>query len=193
MINEQKSLELFQDHLMKHIKVAESLVHIQEEVRSVGQLFISSLSSGCKIMFAGNGGSASDAQHISAELVGRFHRERVGLPALSLTTDTSALTAIGNDYGFDKIFSRQIEALACSGDILVVISTSGRSQNLVLAVDKARSKGCHVVGFLGRDGGVLKDICDHVLLVCSEDTARIQEMHIFIGHFLCEMVDLAFV
>jgi D-sedoheptulose 7-phosphate isomerase len=143
-----------------------------------------------KVLIFGNGGSAADAQHIAAEFTGRFEKERLALPAIALTTDTSALTAIGNDYGFDKIFERQVEALAKKGDILIGISTSGNSPNVLNAFKIGKSIGCISIGLSGRNGGQFDLHCDLNLIVPSEITARIQEIHILIGHIICSNIDL---
>ena len=147
------------------------------------------LARGRKIIFCGNGGSAADCQHLAAEFTGRFVRERRPLAAIALTTDTSALTCIGNDYGFDFVFSRQLSAIGNPGDTLIVISTSGNSQNIITCAETAREMGIGTLGLLGRDGGKLKDICEHAIVVPSDVTARIQEAHIFIGHIFCELID----
>jgi D-sedoheptulose 7-phosphate isomerase len=144
---------------------------------------------GNKILICGNGGSAADAQHIAAEFVGRYEKERIALPAIALTTDTSALTAISNDYGFERVFARQVEALGNEGDVLIGISTSGNSPNVIAAVMKAREKGCKTIGLSGSKGKKLASLCDASVLVPSERTARIQEAHIAIGHIWCEVVD----
>jgi len=146
---------------------------------------------GGKLIVMGNGGSAADSQHFAAEIVSRFHMERPALPALALSTDTSILTAIGNDYGFDVVFRRQIEALALPGDMVVGISTSGNSVNVLKALELAREKGCRTVALLGKDGGSIKDLCDLVLIVPSDDTPRIQEGHITIIHIVCDLVEKA--
>ncbi len=140
----------------------------------------------------GNGGSAADCQHIAAELVGRFKSEREGLPAIALTTDTSILTAIGNDYSFNEIFARQIEALANKGDLVIGISTSGNSENVIRGILKAKKIGCYTVGLLGKDGGKLKNLVDLAIIIPSNNTPRIQECHILIGHIACEIVDKEF-
>jgi len=145
--------------------------------------------SGKKLLICGNGGSAGDAQHIAAELTGRFKRERKALPAIALTTDTSALTAIGNDYDFRYIFSRQIEALGVKGDTLLAITTSGNSKNVLEAVKKAKEIGCKVITLSGKDGGRVKEFGDINIVVPSNDTPRIQEMHILIGHIICDIID----
>ncbi len=142
-----------------------------------------------KVLFFGNGGSASDSQHLAAEFVGRYEKERRGLASLALTTDTSILTAVGNDYGFDRIFERQIEALGRKGDVAVGISTSGNSKNVILGIKKAKTLGLFTIAFSGRTGGELKSLADLSLTVPSQKTARIQESHIMIGHILCARVD----
>ena len=144
---------------------------------------------GGKLMVMGNGGSAADSQHFAAEIVSRFRMERPGLPAMALSTDTSILTAIGNDYGFDVVFRRQVEALAMPGDIVVGISTSGNSTNVKKALELARQKKCRTIALLGRDGGSIKDFCDLALVVPSDDTPRIQEGHIAIIHIVCDLVE----
>lgn len=144
-----------------------------------------SLANGGKLLFFGNGGSAADAQHIATELTVRFVKDRAPLPALALTTDTSSLTAIGNDFGFDYLFSRQIDALGQDGDVAIGISTSGNSPNIIRALEAARAKKIVTVGLSGRDGGKMRDVCDILLIVPSNETARIQEMHITLGHMLC--------
>lgn len=158
-------------------------------ILSVACYMIDALDRGHKVIFMGNGGSAADAQHLAAELVGRFTRERQGLAAISLTTDTSILTAIANDYGYDQIFSRQVEALAQNGDVVVGISTSGNSPNVLKAMEAAANKGCILVGFAGNKGGKLYQNTDLCITVPSLVTARIQEMHILIGHILCDIVE----
>lgn len=147
---------------------------------------------GCKILVCGNGGSAADAQHFAAELTGRYVRERRALAAVALTTDTSALTALGNDYSYDRVFSRQVEALGRPGDLLVGISTSGNSPNIILAVEMAHSLGMRTLGLLGKDGGKLKGMVDDPLVVPSAVTARIQEVHEMVYHFWCEVLDECF-
>ncbi len=146
--------------------------------------------SGNKILWCGNGGSAGDAQHLAAELVGRFRRERPGLPSIALTTDTSVLTSIANDYGFEQVFSRQVEALCAEGDVVVGISTSGNSPNVCAAVAEGRKVGAFTIAFTGQGGGGLAGIADVTLRVASKDTARIQEAHILCGHMLCDWIEL---
>jgi len=158
-------------------------------IEQIGTVLISAITSNKKVFICGNGGSAADAQHIAAELVGRFKKERRGLPAIALTTDTSIMTAVANDYGYEQVFARQIEALASAGDVLIGISTSGNSPNVVEAVKVARSIGVTTIGLTGGSGGTLKALCDETLIVPSDVTARIQEAHILVGHILCEMID----
>ncbi|BCD67619.1 D-sedoheptulose 7-phosphate isomerase [Nitratiruptor sp. YY09-18] len=186
-------LQKIEKELLEHQKAFE---RVWEELRfhiyTASVICIEALKNQKKIMLCGNGGSAADAQHIAAELVGRFKNERRALPAIALTTDTSALTAIANDYDFSEVFSRQVEALAYAGDVLIAISTSGESENVIKAVEAAKIKGCKIIGLLGKDGGMLKDMCDAVMVVPVYDTARIQEMHILIGHILCSLIDESF-
>ncbi len=153
------------------------------------ELMVDTFQRGGKVLVMGNGGSAADAQHFVAEIVGRFKMERRGLPALALSTDTSILTAIGNDYGFDRVFSRQVEALAATGDLVIGISTSGNSPNVLLALQLARETGCRTVGLLGKDGGSIKDVCDLALIVPTADTPRVQEAHITIIHIVCDLLE----
>lgn len=142
-----------------------------------------------KTLLAGNGGSAADAQHIAAELVGRYGFDRPSISSIALTTDTSNLTAIGNDYGYDKVFSRQLEGVGSEGDLFIGISTSGNSQNIVNAFESAASKGITTVALVGRDGGKMAQMADYALIVPSNDTPRIQESHILIGHILCDIIE----
>jgi len=153
------------------------------------ELIATSLRNGGKILFCGNGGSAADAQHLAAEFVGRFVRERRALPSIALTTDTSALTAIGNDYGFERIFSRQVEALGGPNDVVVGITTSGNSPNVILAMKEAAARGLKSIGLAGKDGGALKNCVTVPIVVAAANTARVQECHIAIGHLLCELVE----
>jgi len=167
-------------------KTAEQLA---DKIADAAQLVLDALKQGGKVLLIGNGGSAADAQHIAAELAGRFEMERDSLPAIALTTNTSVLTALANDYGYDVIFSRQLEALASEKDILIAISTSGTSPNILKAAEVVRSKNVTVIGLTGRDGGKLKEIADLAIIVPSNDTARIQEAHITIGHIICHLVE----
>lgn len=161
------------------------------QIAALASLLVDGLKSGNKILVMGNGGSAADSQHFVAEIVGRFKLERRALPAIALSTDTSILTAIGNDYGFDAIFSRQVEAHAVAGDVVVGISTSGNSPNVLKALQLARERGCRTVGLLGRDGGSIKAVCDLALVMPSSDTPRIQEGHITIIHIVCDLLEKA--
>jgi D-sedoheptulose 7-phosphate isomerase len=153
------------------------------------KMVIDVLTAGGKVLIAGNGGSAADAQHIAAELTGRYVKERVALPAIALTVDTSAMTAISNDYGFIKVFSRQLAALARPDDLFIAISTSGNSENVIDALRTAKELNCKTLGLSGRDGGQMNNLCDLNIVVDSDTTARIQEMHILIGHIFCKAVD----
>ena len=157
----------------------------------IAELISEALRSGNKLLTMGNGGSAADAQHFAAEMVGRFQRERAAWPAVALATDPALLTALGNDYGFEQIFSRQIEALAAPGDVVISLSTSGRSENVIRGLQTARARGCVTVGLLGGDGGTMKDLVDHALVVPSVNTPRIQEAHITMIHIICEYVEQA--
>ena len=176
--------------LAEHRKTLDMVeTRLQGRIEKAAVMLIKILHEGGKVLICGNGGSAADAQHIAAELTGRFAMERKGLPAIALSTDTSALTAIGNDYGFERIFERQTEALARKGDLLIGISTSGNSQNVVRALEYAKHIGCSTLGLSGRDGGLMESICDLNLTVPADETARIQEMHILIGHIMCELAE----
>jgi D-sedoheptulose 7-phosphate isomerase len=162
---------------------------LNDDVMHFGFLAAQTLIAGGKILFCGNGGSASDCQHLAAELTGRFIKDRRPLAAIALTTDTSAITSIANDYAFEEVFSRQVMALGRSGDLLVGISTSGNSRNIIRAVEEAKTLGLHTVGLLGRDGGQLRTLCEKSIVVPSIVTARIQEAHILIGHTLCGLIE----
>jgi D-sedoheptulose 7-phosphate isomerase len=179
----------FEEHLKTSQATFESIGH---SVEVAAKLCIDCLKNGNKILLFGNGGSAADAQHIAAELVGRYKTERKGLAAIALTTDTSALTAIGNDFGYDCVFDRQVEALANTGDVAIGISTGGSSANVASALKLAKDLDCKTIGFSGRGGGEMNELCDINIVVPAQDTARIQEMHIVIGHTICHLIDLAF-
>ena len=177
----------------EHLKTSQAtLKYIADPLEDAANLCIDSLQNGGKILILGNGGSASDAQHIAAELVCRYKVERKGLPAIALTTDTSVLTAIGNDFGYEHVFDRQIEALANEGDVVIGISTGGTSANVISALALAKETGCKTIGFSGRGGGEMNTLCDVNLVVPAEDTPRIQEMHILIGHTICQLIDNEF-
>jgi len=174
----------------EHLKTSQAtLEYIANPLEEAANLCINCLQNGGKILIFGNGGSAADAQHIAAELVGRYKKERKGLSAIALTTDTSALTCIGNDYGYDRVFDRQVEALADKDDVVIGISTGGSSSNVINGLQVAKDLGCKLIGFSGRDGGEMNTLCDVNLVVPAEDTPRIQEMHIVIGHTICQLID----
>jgi D-sedoheptulose 7-phosphate isomerase len=178
LIGTQQTLErMLQDELLK------------ANLEEIAKASVTCLKNGGKILLAGNGGSAADAQHIAGELVSRFEFDRPGLPAIALTTDTSILTAIGNDYGYEKLFSRQVQALGNKGDIFIGYSTSGRSKNILNALEESRQKGLISVGFGGDAGGLLPDLCDHLLLVPAQTTPKIQEGHLILGHVLCGLIE----
>ena len=178
-------------NLREHHDVFARLDALAGEVERAGVLMAGTLAAGGKLLVCGNGGSAADSQHIAAELTGRFVRDRRPLAALALTTDTSALTSVANDYSFEEVFARQVTALGRRADCLLAISTSGHSRNVVRAVEAARAAGLHVIGLLGRDGGALRALCDVHIVVPSDSTARIQEAHEFIGHTLCGLIESA--
>lgn len=161
------------------------------QVQTLADRIIEAFKKGNQVILMGNGGSAGDAQHIAAEFVGRFKKERKSFPALALNTNTSTVTAVGNDYGYDVVFSRQIDGFARKGDVVIGISTSGNSKNVQLALELARQRGCYTAAFLGKDGGTIKDVVDLPLVVRWPNTPRVQECHIFIGHSVCEIVDRA--
>ena len=180
---------LFQKNLAEQITLLQALDPLDSLVKKAASLSAQSLQSGGKLMFCGNGGSAADCQHLAAELTGRFIKDRRPLAALALSADTSAITCISNDYSFDEVFARQVQGLGQSGDVLLAISTSGNSRNVIRAVEEARAAGMSVIGLLGREGGALKELCDVAIVVPSQVTARIQESHILIGHTLCGMIE----
>ena len=183
---------IIENEFVEHLKVAQNMSSLTDKVELAAQLCIDGLKNGSKILIFGNGGSAADAQHIAAEMVGRYKVERKGLPAIALTTDTSALTSIGNDYGYSHVFDRQVEALANKGDVVIGISTGGSSGNVVSALKLAKDIECKTIGFSGRDGGEMNALCDINLVVPAKDTPRIQEMHIVIGHTICHLIDQEF-
>ena len=178
---------------LSHLETIQKVIETsQDDLVRASAMAVDTLKAGKKILLFGNGGSAADAQHIAAELTGRYKTERRGLPGIALTTDTSALTAIGNDYGYDRVFDRQVESLANEGDLLIGISTSGNSKNVINAFNVGRELGCKILGLSGRDGGVMNELCDLNLVVPSDNTPRIQEMHILFGHTICQLIDDAF-
>ena len=185
--------DIIEQEFLAHLETIKKVIEVsQDDLFKASALAVDTLKAGNKILFFGNGGSAADAQHIAAELTGRYKSERKGLPGIALTTDTSALTAIGNDYGYDRVFDRQVESLANEGDLLIGISTSGNSKNVINAFITGLEMGCKTLGLSGRDGGAMNDLCDINLVVPSEDTPRIQEMHILFGHTICQFIDNAY-
>lgn len=180
----------FLSNLNEHVALCQQLGTLDTSVSQAIQACVQSLQKGGKLMLCGNGGSAADSQHLAAEFTGRFSKDRPPIAAVALSTDTSALTCIGNDYSFNDIFARQVQALGKAGDCLIAISTSGNSANVLAAVAAAKSLGISTIGLLGRDGGKLKSQCDISIVVPSQVTARIQEAHILIGHSLCGAVEL---
>jgi D-sedoheptulose 7-phosphate isomerase len=184
--------DLVADELRKsaHVITAIALdADLVQRIAHAAELCIMALRKGDKIMFAGNGGSAADAQHLAAELVSRFNFDRPGLAGIALTTDTSALTAIGNDYGFEKVFARQIDALGHKNDILIAISTSGNSPNIIEALSQCSRKGIFTIGMTGQSGGKMMPLCDVCLRMPSDKTPKIQEGHIVVGHILCQLIE----
>ena len=175
-----------------HLEAIRALRTQEARIQELGEILVACLQGGQRIFLCGNGGSAADAQHIAAEMVCRFETNRRALPAIALTTDTSALTAIGNNFGFERVFARQVEALARPGDLLIGISTSGNSGNVIAAVEQAKEMGVATLGLLGGEGGKLRSLVAHALVVPVRETARVQECHILIGHIWCGMIDAAF-
>ena len=186
-MNKQKNF--LNESIENHRKVIDNLTNQSDEIFEIINIAKHTLSNQNKILFCGNGGSAADSQHLAAEFTGRFISKKQPLPAIALTTDTSAITAIGNDYGFENIFSRQVEALGNKGDILVVISTSGNSRNLINACISAKKKDIKVLGLLGRNGGELLNHVDQDITIKNNRTCRIQEMHSIIIHIICELFE----
>ena len=185
--------KLVTEELLDHQNITQKVVaSLTTDIEAACEMIITTLKKGNKVLLAGNGGSAADAQHIAAELSGRFVKERKALPGIALTTDTSAITSIANDYGYEYVFSRQLEALAQPGDLFIGISTSGNSEGVLNAFKSAKKLNCKTLGLSGRNGGKMNGLCDLNIIVPSEITARIQEMHILIGHILCKAVDNEF-
>ncbi|OGS38848.1 MAG: phosphoheptose isomerase [Elusimicrobia bacterium RIFOXYD2_FULL_34_30] len=175
--------------LDESISIKEKSKLLVDVIENIAQEVIKCYKNGNKVVLFGNGGSAADAQHISTEFVSRFEKERKSLFAIALTTNTSAITAIGNDYSFDKVFTRQVEAFVQKGDVVIAISTSGNSKNVIDAAEQSKKQGAVIIGFAGASGGKLKDVCNITLKVPSENTARIQEVHITVGHIICKLVE----
>jgi D-sedoheptulose 7-phosphate isomerase len=189
---EDRLQDFIAGELRKTASVIGALVadaELARTIETVARLCVKALHDGNKLLLAGNGGSAADAQHLAAELVSRFYFDRPGLAAVALTTDTSALTAIGNDYGFERLFSRQVDALGRKGDVFIGLSTSGNSPNILKALDEARLKGLVTVGLTGQGGGRMAALCDHCLRMPSSETPRIQEGHIVVGHTVCALIE----
>ena len=184
--------EVFARAIEEHLRVIAQLEAQQPLLETIANEMTDAILSGNKVLWCGNGGSAADSQHLAAEFVGRFRRERKGLPSISLTVDTSVLTSIGNDYGYDEVFRRQVEAHCEEGDVLVGISTSGNSKNVVAAIEEAKKLGAFTVAFTGEGGGKMAGIADASICVPSRDTARVQEGHILCGHMLCDWVEIAY-
>jgi D-sedoheptulose 7-phosphate isomerase len=183
-------MEMIQNEMNAHKDTIEKTIEVmQSHIYTACIIATETITNGNKILLFGNGGSAADAQHIAAELSGRYKIERPGLAGIALTTDTSVLTAVGNDYGFDRIFDRQVEALAREGDLLIGISTSGNSKNVLRALSLGSNMGCKTIGLSGCSGGAMDEFCDINLVVPSDDTPRIQEMHILIGHIIAQAVE----
>ena len=184
--------EIIKNHIKESVELKQRLLEspaLLSGIEKSARAIISAFKDKKKLLLAGNGGSAADAQHITAEFVNRFKFDRKGLPAISLTTDTSILTSIGNDYGFEKLFTRQIDALGNSGDVFIAISTSGNSSNIIEALEACREEKITTIGLTGCAGGRMKDMCDICIIVPSDETPRIQEVHILIGHIICSIVE----
>lgn len=185
--------DVIKSEFVSHLETIQKVIEtMQDDLEKASLMAVETLKNGNKILLCGNGGSAADAQHIAAELTGRYKSERRGLPAIALTTDTSALTAIGNDYGYDRVFDRQVESLAVKGDLVIGISTSGNSTNVINAFKIAKEFGCKTLGLSGRDGGAMNEWCDLNVVVPSNNTPRIQEMHILFAHTICQIIDNEF-
>src|SRR5438034_4479742 len=189
-MNQKQAIALIDSSLRVSAELSVTVARESSSVIFEAALLITRcLRDGGKVLFFGNGGSAADAQHLAAEFVGRFVRERPGLPASALTTDSSILTAVGNDYGFDQIFARQVQALGCPGDVAIAISTSGNSPNVIEGVKAAKRGDLKTIGLSGQDGGLLAKEADIAITIASRSTARIQECHISVGHLLCELTE----
>ena len=185
-----KKIKLFiKEYENKYFNSAKIDKFLMTKIKSIYEIIINIRNNDNKILIFGNGGSAADAQHIAAELVGRYKVERKGLAAIALTTDTSVVTSISNDYGYERVFDRQVEALANKGDVVIGISTGGSSANVINALKLANDLECKTIGFSGRGGGKMNELCDVNLVVPAEDTPRIQEMHILIGHTICHLIE----
>jgi D-sedoheptulose 7-phosphate isomerase len=190
MANQPDRESVFGKAIADHLHVIASVNEQQELLETIAREMAAALHRGNQILWCGNGGSAGDSQHLAAEIVGRFRRERRGLPSMALTTDTSILTSVANDYGYEAVFSRQVEAMGRPGDVLVGISTSGNSHNVICALEAARPREITTVAFTGEGGGRMGALADHLFAVGSRDTARIQEAHILAGHMICDWLEL---
>ena len=189
---ESQIKKYFRQELFKSVTTLERIASddsLAAAVEDLTKVCCTALRSGKKILLAGNGGSAADAQHLAGELVSRLNFDRPGLAAFALTTDSSVLTAVGNDYGYEKVFSRQLDAVGSSGDVFIAISTSGRSPNILRALEESRRKGIVTVGFTGTPGGAMPDLCDYCIQVPASETPKIQEGHIVLGHILCGLIE----
>jgi D-sedoheptulose 7-phosphate isomerase len=180
---------VFRRAIDEHLAVIDSLKDQASVLQTIAEEMARAIFAGHKVLWCGNGGSAADSQHLAAELMGRFRKQRRALPSIALTTDTSILTAVGNDYGYERVFQRQVEALCNKGDVLVGISTSGSSKNVYAALQKARQIGARTIAFTGQGGGTVATVADIALCVASKDTARIQEAHIVCGHMVCDWIE----
>lgn len=184
----KERIENVLNYQIENLEKLKNNEYIDQMIKSIN-IITDSMKKGGKILIAGNGGSAADAQHFAAEIVGRFMLERKGYPAIALTTDTSILTAVGNDYGYDQVFSRQVEALGTKDDVFIGLSTSGNSKNVILAIEKAKKMGLKVIGMTGRDGGTMKNISDVCINMPYNESARIQEHHLMSYHLMCEFIE----
>ena len=192
----QNSKDRIQAHLSQSLAALERATQdaaLLATARQIAAVILAALRAGNKLLIIGNGGSAADAQHIAAEIVGRYKQDRSSYAAIALTTDTSALTAIGNDYGFEQVFARQVEGLGRRGDVLVALSTSGRSPNVLAALRAARESGLVTIGFTGSSGETLGALCDHLLIVPSDDTPVIQQIHLVVAHGICDEIEQAMI
>ena len=189
MVNDMEMIEKrIEEHLRAVQKVRNSK-KLMKEIALAAAIMKVALASGHKIMFCGNGSSAANSQHWAAEIVGRFKKERKGLPALALTVDTSIITAIANDYGFDRVFARQVEALGTEGDVLVAVSTSGNTANVLAAIEEAKTKGIKTIGMTDTGGGKMAEMCDICLVIPEKSEARVEEVFSLLGHIFCEIID----
>ncbi len=190
MANQPDRDTVFGKAIAEHLEVIRGVEAQQDVLEAIARLMADALHRGNQILWCGNGCSAGDSQHLAAEIVGRFRRERRGMPSIALTTDTSILTAVANDYGYEAVFSRQVEALGRKGDVLVGISTSGNSHNVIAAIEAAKVYGVTTVAFTGAGGGRMAGLADYLFAVDSRDTARVQEAHILAGHMICDWLEL---